>query len=277
LKLGRFGIWTTYRLLGRENAAEAARLVEQLGLGTFWLGGSPMLGDVRPLLESTTQLTVATGIVNVWKYEPAVLAAEYEQLGNEFQKRLLLGIGIGHSEITDAYKRPLSTIRDFLDGLDAAPTPVPAHARCVAALGPKMLDLSAERSLGTHPYFTTVEHTVFARQRLGPGPLIAPELACVVDEDEERARETARRYAAPYLRLQNYAGNLLRFGYTDEDLLDGGSDRLIDAVVPHGSPRRIAEAAFAHLEAGADHVCLQPVGVDGIPRREWESLAAALE
>lgn len=166
-------------------------------------------------------------------------------------------------------------MRGFLDGLDAAAKPLPRGERCLAALGPKMLDLSAERALGTHPYFTSVEHTRFARERVGEAALAAPELACVVDTDTDRARASARAYAALYLNLRNYTSPLLEFGFTDADIADGGSDRLIDAIVPHGSAEQIVAAAREHLHAGADHVCLQPVGVPGIPHEEWGALAAA--
>jgi probable F420-dependent oxidoreductase len=277
MELGRVGIWTTYHAIGEENAAEAAKLVEDLGYGALWLGGSPRLPTVRPLLEATRHLVVATGIVNVWQYEPAVLAAEHAELTRDFPDRLLLGIGIGHPEATSNYSKPLSTMRDFFDGLDQADPPVPKDERCAAALGPKMLDLSAERSRGAHPYFTPVAHTRFARERVGDGPLIAPELACAVDADVQSARVKARAYAAVYLGLRNYTGNLLKFGFTEQDIADGGSDRLIDEVIPHGTPEEIAAAARRHLAAGADHVCLQPVGVKGMPRQEWSALASALD
>jgi probable F420-dependent oxidoreductase len=276
MELTKIGIWTSYRTIGEEHAGEAAALAEELGYGAFWLGGSPRLPTVRPLLAATERLVVATGIVNVWAYEPATLAAEHAELTGEFPGRLLLGIGCGHPEATSHYTKPLAAMRAFFDGLDAAPAPVPREERCAAALGPKMLDLSAERSLGTHPYFTPVEHTRFARERLGAHALVAPELACVVDTDAERARATARTYAKLYFGLTNYTSNLLKFGFTEQDIADGGSDRLIDAIVPQGSAQEIAVTVRAHLDAGADHVCLQPVGVDGIPREEWTALAAAL-
>jgi len=276
MQLGKIGVWTTFHAIGEGNAGEAAKLVEDLGFSTFWLGGSPKLPTVRPLLQSTSRLIVATGIVNVWQNEPAQLAAEHAELTGAFPGRLLLGIGIGHPEATSDYSRPLSTMREFLDGLDAAVDPVPQDERCLAALGPRMLELSAERSLGAIPYFVPDEHTRFARERLGPGALLAPELACVLDTDGTRARDTARGYAQLYLRLRNYTSNLLRFGFTEQDIADGGSDRLIDAVVPHGSPEQIAETVRAHLDAGADQVCLQPLGADGIPREQWIALASAL-
>ena len=167
-------------------------------------------------------------------------------------------------------------MRRFFDGLDSAATPVPRDERCVAALGPKMLDLCAERSLGTLTYFTPVEHTRFARERVGENALVATELACVLDTDDDRARATAREYAELYLGLRNYTSNLLKFGFTEQDIAGGGSDRLIDAIIPHGTAEEIAAAAREHLDAGADHVCLQTVGITGIPREPWTALAAAL-
>jgi probable F420-dependent oxidoreductase len=219
---------------------------------------------------------VATGIVNVWAYDPAQLAREYAELGPEFGDRLLVGIGIGHPEATSDYTRPLGSTRAFLDGIDAAPTPIPPDRRCLAALGPKMLDLCAERSRGTLTYFVPPDHTRAARARLGAGPLIAAELACVLDTDAASARATARQYAEMYLGLRNYTGNLRRYGFTEADIADGGSDRLVDTIVPHGTAEEIAAAAREHLDAGADHVCLQAVGTRGVPRDQWTALASAL-
>jgi probable F420-dependent oxidoreductase len=277
MDLGRFGVWTTYAAIGEQNAGAAAELAERLGFGTFWLGGSPRLPSVRPLLDATERLAVATGIVNVWQYEPADLTREYAELRPEFADRLLVGIGIGHPEATSDYSRPLSTMRSFLDGLDGADTPIPRDRCCLAALGPKMLDLSAERTLGTHPYFVPVRHTRAVRARLGDEALVAPELACVIDPDPDEARAKARRYAALYLGLRNYTGNLLAFGFGEQDIGDGGSDRLIDSIVPQGTAEQIAAAAHEHLAAGADHVCLQAVGTRGIPIAEWTALAGALK
>ncbi len=276
MRLGEFGVWATYRALGRENAGQAATLVEDLGFGTFWLGGSPHAPDLNPLLEPTERLVAATAIANVWRYQPQQLAADYTELGSAFPDRVLIGIGIGHPEATSDYSRPLATMRAFLDALDATDPPVPREARCLAALGPKMLDLAAERSLGTLSYFVPVDHTRFARERMGDAALVAVELACVVDRDPERARATAREYAQYYLALRNYASNLLRFGFSEADLQQGGSDRLIEAVIPHGSAAEIGAVARRHLDAGADHVCLQPVGGSGVPRDPWTALASEL-
>jgi probable F420-dependent oxidoreductase len=276
MDIGEIGIWTSYRPFGIERAGETAKLVEQLGYGAWWVGGSPHVPDIRPVLEATSTLVAATGILNVWSNDPGETAAADAALRADFPGRFMLGVGIGHPEATSDYRRPLRTMRAFLDGLDASLTPPPADERCLAALGPKMLDLAGERTAGTHPYFTTVDHTRFARQRLGSGKLVAPELACVVDTDPVRAKAVARDYAKLYLGLRNYTKNLLDFGFTERDLADGGSDRLIDAVIPQGSAEQIAEVARAHLDAGADHVCLQPLGEEGIPRKSWTALANAL-
>jgi probable F420-dependent oxidoreductase len=276
MELGKIGIWSSYRPFGIERAGEAAKLVEELGYGAWWVGGSPHVPDIRPILEATTTLVAATGILNVWNNEPAETAAQDAELRAAFPGRFMLGIGIGHPEATSDYRRPLTTMRTFFDGLDAADTPPPVDERCIAALGPKMLDLAGERSAGTHPYFVPVEHTRIARERLGAGKLVAPEVTCVVDTDTDRARATARAFAERYLGLRNYTNNLLGCGFTEDDIADGGSDRLIDAVIPHGSAQEIAEVVQAHLDAGADHVCLQALGEEGIPERSWRELAQAL-
>jgi probable F420-dependent oxidoreductase len=276
MDIGQIGVWTSFRPFGSERAGEAAKLVEQLGYGAWWVGGSPHVPDIRPVLEATSTLVAATGILNVWSNDPGETAAADASLRTDFPGRFMLGIGIGHREATSDYRRPLQTMREFLDGLDGSPTTPPATERCLAALGPKMLDLAGERTAGTHTYFTTVDHTRFARERLGAGKLVAPELACVVDTDPVRAKAVARDYAKLYLGLRNYTKNLLEFGFTERDFADGGSDRLIDAVIPQGSAAEIAAVVRAHLAAGADHVCLQPLGEEGIPRESWTALANVL-
>lgn len=274
MDLNKFGLWISRRILDEDSSAQAAALAEELGFGALWVGGSPRLPSLGPMLAGSERIPIATGIVNIWQYEPAELAREFAELDDEFPGRLLVGVGIGHPEATSEYRKPLSKTKEFLQGLDRAEPPLPVERRCLAALGPKMLRLSAVRSLGTHPYFTPVAHTGSARQQLGSGPLIAPELACMVGEDP--GRERARAYAANYLRMSNYTNNLLRFGYEQSDLENGGSDRLIDEVVPQGSPEHIAVLARAHLDAGADHVCLQQVGASELPVEAWRALAEAL-
>jgi probable F420-dependent oxidoreductase len=269
--LGTFGIWQL-----RTADPAVAQEVEALGFQTLWVGMSPSLEQVRPFLEASSTLTIATGILNVWQHQPADVAAGHAELQREFGGRFLLGVGIAHPESTPAYAKPLTKMREYFDGLDAAEPPVPRDERVAAALGPKMLDLAAERSLGTHPYFTPVEHTRLARERLGPGPLIAPEVAVVLEPDTAAGRERAREYAARYLERRNYASNLQRLGFGEDDIKDGGSDRLIDAVIPHGSPEQVAEAVQAHLDAGADHVCMQPVGNSQGPLEDYRALAKVL-
>jgi probable F420-dependent oxidoreductase len=276
MEIGKIGVWTSTRAIGAEQFGAAAKVVEELGYGAFWLGGSPRLPAVRPLLEATSKIVVGTSIVNIWAYEPADLAAEYAELAPGFSERLLVGIGVGHPEASSDYARPFTAMRQFLDGIDRAEPPIPRDRRAIAALAPKMLGLSAERSLGALPYFVQVAHTRAARELLGPGVLLAPEVACVLDEDPERARATAREYARLYLGLSNYTSNLIRHGFTEQDIADGGSDRLIDAVVPHGSAEHIAAVVDEHFDAGADHVALQVLGEPGIPRNGWTALAEAI-
>jgi len=271
MDLGRIGVWRVHR-----HGTDAVPEIEALGYSALWVGGSPSLARVRPFVERSSTLTVATGILNVWRHDPADVASGHAELTRNFPGRFLLGIGVGHPEATSEYTKPLTKMREFFDGLDAADPPVPRDERITAALGPKMLDLAAERSLGAHPYFATAEHTRIARERVGPDAIVAPELAVVLETDDEPARAKARQYAAGYLSSRNYRTNLLRLGFTESDIAGGGSDRLIDAVIPHGSPERIAEAVHEHFEAGADHVCVQPVGDGAAPLDDYRALANVL-
>jgi len=281
VELGEFGVWITTRAIGgsaidAQAAGEAARLAEELGFAALWIGGSPQLPPVRALLAGSERLPIATGVVNAWHAEPRTLAAERAELAAAFPHRLLLGVGINHPEGTAGWSRPVTRMSEYLDVLDAAPTPVPREERCLAALGPRMLALGAERTLGVHTYFVPVEHTRAAREQLGPAPLIAVELACVLDDKRERARTVARGYAERYLSLSNYTNNLRRFGWDDRAFADGGSDALIDAVIAHGSPSTVVALARLHLAAGANHVCLQPLGSEDVPAEQWAALAGAL-
>jgi probable F420-dependent oxidoreductase len=271
MELGQIGIWGR-----RQEGVDGLEEIEGLGYGTLWVGSSPSLADVRPFLEASGMLTIATGILNIWRHDPADVAAGHAELRRAFPDRFLLGIGVGHPEATREYRRPLTAMRAFLDGLDAAPEPVPRDERAAAALGPKMLRLAAERTLGAHPYFVPMEHTRLARETIGPDALLAPEVAVVVEPDPETARRHARDYAATYLQASNYTRNLQRLGFTEDDIAGGGSDRLIDAVIPHGSADAVAERVRAHLDAGADHVCVQPLGHGPVPLDDYRALAGAL-
>jgi probable F420-dependent oxidoreductase len=259
IELGRIGIWRHATGLTPELAAE----VETLGYGAIWIGSSPD-GDLRlaeDLLDATNRIVVATGIVNVWKDDAATVAASYHRIAARHPDRFLLGLGIGHPEATQEYRQPYATLVSYLDELDDLG--VPAEARVLAALGPKVLALAARRTAGAHPYLVTPDYTRHARELLGAGPLLAPEQKVVLETDPERARAIGRpRVEKPYLGLSNYLANLRRLGWTDADLADGGSDALIDALVLHGDAEAIGRGITAHLDAGADHVAIQVLGPD---------------
>ncbi len=274
IELGSFGIWRRADGLGPELAAE----VERLGFGAIWIGGSPPadLAVAESLLEATDRLSVATGIVNMWRTPADDVAPSYHRIAERFPDRFLLGVGVGHPEHTSDYTRPYATVVEYLDRLDALDVPV--AGRALAALGPKVLALAAERSAGAHPYLTTPEHTREARTTLGPDALLAPEHKVVLDDDADRARALGRpAVQTPYLGLRNYVNNLKRLGWSDADIADGGSDALVDALVAHGSPDAVAARLTEHLDAGADHVCAQvlvPAGADVVP--DLRRLASAL-
>ena len=262
IELGKVGIWRLPSGLTPEVVAE----VEALGYGTIWVGSSPPgdLAFVEHLLDTTEHITVATGIVNVWKDDAATVGASYHRITARHPGRFLLGLGIGHPEATQEYQHPYTTLVRYLDQLDDLK--VPAEGRVLAALGPRVLRLSADRAAGAHPYLVTPEHTRQARQILGDGPLLAPEQKLVLETDPERARAIGRpRVQNPYLGLTNYLSNLRRLGWTDADLADGGSDALIDALAAHGDAAAIARGVTAHLEAGADHVAAHVLNPDPLP------------
>ncbi|MBM7369341.1 LLM class F420-dependent oxidoreductase [Gordonia hydrophobica] len=255
-RFGRHGAWGGFSQFSPENA----RAIERLGFGAIWMGGSPAhLRPVRTILEATEDITVATGIVNIWNTDPATIAAEFADLERDFPGRFYLGIGAGHPEATAEYTSPYQAVRHYLDVLDDAGVPV--NRRVLAALGPRMLRLSAERALGAHPYLTTPAHTAIAREALGDEALLAPEHKVVVNSDPQAARAVGRPPVdRPYLHLRNYTSNLKRLGYTDADIADGGSDALIDALVAHGDATSVRAQVDEHLAAGADHVAVQVLG-----------------
>ncbi|HET6987353.1 MAG TPA: LLM class F420-dependent oxidoreductase [Kribbella sp.] len=274
VELGRYGVWHGPQHWGPELAAG----LEQAGYGALWLGASPEadLRDAEVLLASTNSVAVGTSIVNMWKTPAADVAASYHRLEEEFPGRFVLGVGIGHPERTGAYRSPYQTIVSYLDDLDEAKVPV--ERRALAALGPKVLQLAATRTAGALPYLTTPEHTREARRTLGGGVLLAPEQKVVLETDPEIARSTGRDYLASYLQLSNYTSNFKRLGFTDEDIADGGSDRLVDALVLHGTAVEIAEGLKAHLDAGANQVVIQQLGREGIDLLPgYEALATVLQ
>ncbi|BBX71864.1 LLM class F420-dependent oxidoreductase [Mycolicibacterium psychrotolerans] len=249
--LGRFGSF------GRGVTPAQAAEIEALGYGAVWVGGSPPaeLDWVEPLLEATTTLQVATGIVNIWTAAPGAVAESFHRIQAAYPDRFVLGIGVGHPEAHQEYRKPIDALTEYLDKLDEYG--VPRHRRVVAALGPKVLQLSAARSAGAHPYLTTPEHTARARELIGPEALLAPEHKVVLTTDPERAREVGRRALAIYLNLANYVNNWKRLGFDDQDVAKPGSDRLVDAVVAYGTADQIAARLTEHLDAGADHVPVQ--------------------
>ncbi|GGG14392.1 hypothetical protein GCM10007304_30540 [Rhodococcoides trifolii] len=271
--LGTYGLWRAAPGV----TSDLASTVEQLGFGTLWIGGSPDadLAIVETALEATTSLTVATGIVNIWSADAREVAASYHRLAERFPGRFLLGIGTGHPEATKEYKKPYAAMVEYLDVLDEEG--VPAEGRVLAALGPRVMQLAADRSAGAHPYLTIPEHTRGAREILGPDKILAPEHKLVLEADPERAREIGRPPVNnPYLHLRNYTNNLERLGYSPEEIADGGSDRLIDALVAHGSETDIVDAVTEHLTAGADHVALHVLPDDKDPSDDLRRLAEVI-
>ncbi len=262
-RLGPVGVWRSVK----DTSPALAKTVEELGYGAIWLGGSPNATLRRPeeLLDATTHLQVATGIVNIWRSDAAELAHSFHRIEAKHPGRLLIGIGSGHREATAERERPLDAMARYLDVLDVHDVPV--GARVLSALGPRMLELAAERSAGTHPYLTIPSQTREMRQVLGPQALIAPEQTVVLDSDPDSARRTARAFLGHYLRLENYTRTMQRGGFTPEDIAGEGSDELIDGIVVHGDATALAAAARAHLDAGADHVCVQvqPASGDIVP------------
>ena len=254
--LGRFGVFLAFRSVAPELAAQ----VEQLGYGAVWVGGSPEaeLDWVDPALAQTNSLQLATGIVNIWSAPAPVVAQSFERIENAHPGRFLLGVGVGHREHTEEYVKPYDALVDYLDELDNAM--VPTSRRVLAALGPRVLKLAAERSAGAHPYLTTPQHTAKAREAMGNSVFLAPEHKVVLTTDANKARRIGRETVDHYLGLSNYVNNWLRLGFTEADVRRPGSDRLIDAVVAHGTPEAVARRLNEHLEAGADHVAIQVLG-----------------
>jgi probable F420-dependent oxidoreductase len=270
-RIGRIGVWTF--ALGRESASfeqAAATELEDLGFGALWVGEAPWTKEALVhsalVLQGTRRLVVATGIANIWARDATAAVNGANALAEASGGRFLLGLGVSHRPLVQPrgkeYRNPLSAMRAYLDAMDTVTYdgPLPeAPPRMLAALRRRMLELAAQRSHGAHSYFVPPEHTGRARAILGPEPVLAPEQAVVLDTDAARARRSARKYMSFYLALPNYLNNLRELGWSDADFAGGGSDALVDAIVPWGDAQTIAERVRAHHDAGADHVCVQPV------------------
>jgi probable F420-dependent oxidoreductase len=288
--IGRIGIWQGV-LDGHPTpvALDAARQVEALGFSTLWVaeavGRDPFVSAAL-ILGATEKLRVATGIASIYARDPMTMVACQNTVAEAFPDRFLLGLGVSHGHLVAGvrkhdYSKPYSHMVEYLGRMDSALFmalgPAEAPGRLLAALGPKMLELSATQANGAHPYFTTPEHTASAREALGADSLLAPELMCVLETDAAEARRIARKGMKIYLPLPNYWNNLLRLGFTEEDRENGGSDRLVDAIVAWGTPQQVADRVKQHHDAGADHVCVQVLRDDrAIPLDAWKDLAQVL-
>ena len=285
IELGRIGIWQRELRFHEDRgaAADAAAELEELGYTALWVPdvGGDVLGAVGELLAATRSVALATGIINIWMHDPADIAAGWASLEGRYPGRFSPGLGASHASVVDEqepgrYRRPLSRMIEYLDATDAAVPTIPPERRMLAALGPKMLELARDRAGGAHPYLVSPEHTAIAREALGPDRILAPEQTVLLESDPARARELAHAFVADYLRMPNYTNNLLRLGFGEDEIQGSGSERLIDAVVAWGDEQAIADRVQAHLDAGADHVCIQVAGSGGeFPLEQWP-LGAAL-
>lgn len=289
-QLKRIGVWTgAFEYQPASKVREAVAELEELGYGAVWFmeaTGREALTQAGLLLSSTSRLIVATGIANIYGRDPVTMANGQRTLSEAYPGRFLLGLGVSHIPLVEklrghSYEKPVPKMRSYLDAMDAAmftSVPPATSARVLAALGPKMLELAATRADGAHPYNVPPEHTAFARKTLGDAPLLCPEQAVVLESDPGKARAIARAFLEIYLKLPNYTNNFLRFGFTEDDIRNGGSDRLIDAIVAWGDIDTVCDRIRAHHAAGANHVCIQALPADpkALPLREWRELASAL-
>jgi probable F420-dependent oxidoreductase len=290
-RLGRVGVWTfDIERLSATVARDYVRELEHLGIRTLWipesLGSKEIFAHAGLLLASSDRLIIASGIANMWARDATAMANGHRTLSEAYPGRFLLGIGVSHAPVVKmrgaSYDKPVENMARYLEAMDKAPftgaAPPEPPGRLLAALGPRMLRLAAEHSLGAHPYFVPVEHTTLARKELGAGPLIAVEQAAVLSKDQTVARATARKHMKRYLALENYANNLRRIGWSDADLAGDGSDALVDAIVAWGDAGAIRARVEKHLANGADHVCIQALRVDlaAHPLAEWRALAPEL-
>ncbi|MER5917763.1 TIGR03620 family F420-dependent LLM class oxidoreductase [Streptomyces sp. NPDC001982] len=281
MQLGRAGLWSIeLRTADPGEVTDAAAELDELGWGALWipgLGGGDILGDSERLLRATRVTKVAVGVLSIWRHQAIQMAAGHARLQGEYGRRLLLGLGVSDpaaAQSAGQSYRPLANMSAYLDTLDQAPIPVPVGERVMAALGPKMTQLAAQRTAGVHPFMVTPEYSAAAREQLGDGPLLAPYQAVVLESDPGKARAAARDFLGAFLAMEHYARSLLRQGFTEQDLAAGGSDRLIDSVVAWGDVETIGNRIHAHHQAGADHVCLHVVGSgSAMPLTQWRELA----
>jgi probable F420-dependent oxidoreductase len=279
------GIWSSHlRFADPGKVSEAAAELEELGYTALWIpdAGGDVFGAVERLLRATRSAISATGVLNLWMHSPEETAEAHDRLTRTYGDRFLLGIGVSNAAVVDAnsdpgrYRKPLAATAAFLDALDSAPTPPPRDATVLAAISPKMLEIAGKRTAGAHPFNVTPEHTALARQALGPAALLMPEQMVAVTTDPDKAHAIARENLSFYLQFSNYTNNLRRIGFGDEDFADGGSNRVLDALVAWGSLEDIAARVREHRDAGANHVCVQVLGDPSRLRAEWRALAPAL-
>jgi probable F420-dependent oxidoreductase len=291
LTLAPLGIWTgALDMVEANRAQELAAELEELGYGAIWLpevAGRDVMAHLALLLSSTRQLVGATGIASIWARDAVTMTGGVKALTEAFPERVLLGLGVSHRTLVEElrghrYEKPIEAMRSYLDAMDASPytafrPTTPVH-RVLAALGPRMLGLAAERTDGAHTYLVPPEHTEVARKDLGTRALLCVEQAVLLETDPVQARQIGRAHTAVYVRLPNYQTNLLRLGYSNDDFADGGSDRLVDAIVAWGDEATVLDRVQAHFDAGADHVCVQalPARPREVPTEQWRVLAAPL-
>src|ERR1700690_4076153 len=275
VQLGAIGIWTIHLdAFPAAQAQDAAAELEELGFGAIWCGeafGREALTNAGLLLAGTKRIVVATGIANIYGRDPVGMGSAQKTLAEAYPDRFLLGLGVSHVPLVEQlrghrYEKPVATMRAYLDAMDQAPysafPPPTKPARVLAALGPKMLELSGERADGAHPYNVNPEHTAEARKILGPSPYLCPEQAVVLETDPEKARAIGRAFLRFYLTLPNYANNFLRLGFDETDFANGGSNHLIDSIIAWGDLNAIHNRIREHHSAGADHVCIQVLTAD---------------
>lgn len=275
MSLGKLGVWAWVDNAGFEGAADFAQQIESLGYSALWVpeavGCDPFV-TLALLAQRTTTLKLATGIANIYARDAMAMQSARKTLDGLSGGRLILGLGVSHPEMVSTFRqhdygKPVSTMQRYLDAMEGAlyagPQPERQGLLMLAALRKNMLGLAAEKADGAHPYFVPVEHTARAREILGPDKLLAPEQMVLLETDPGEARRIARGYMATYIGLQNYRNNLLTLGFDESDFDNGGSDRLVDAIVAWGDEEALAERVRQHWQAGADHVCIQALRKDG--------------